>query len=416
MVKQARRKNSIHLKEKTPVSPKSHIHKTWQLLAATAVAALAVAACSSGSNNNSGGAASAGSGSSSGTAGSSGGGSAGGALKVALILDGSANDGDYNQEGYQNFQSAIGSFGSKVVSTVKQNVPESPQAAQVVQNLIAQGYRLFFINGTGYETYMQPIAQSHPDIRIEEFESAVTGNNYGAYNINIADSAYIGGMMLAAASKSGHLGIVASFPFPGILTQINGVELGARAVNPNATLHALFVSSFYDPGKERQAAQALISGGADGIVDIQNDATVCQTAQTDGVPCVGQTLINGPSYGPNTYLSDFRFIWTPIYHQVISDTLNKTPVPQSIFAGYPEGATGMGPLGPAYSKDVSPSVQSQITTKEAALKAGSFHVYTGPISDQQGQVKVPSGQTLGANQILSINWAVQGVIGNISKS
>lgn len=393
------------------MSHNRRVKKRWLVLATVAVAAAGLSACGGG-----GGANTAGSSTGSSTGSSSPAANSGSPLKVALILDGSAKDGDYNQEGYQNFQSAVSSLGSKVQSTVKQNVPESPQAAQVVQTLIGQGYKLFFVNGTGYETYLQPIATSHPDIRIEEFESAVTGSNYGAYNIDIAQSAYIGGMMLAAASKTGRLGIVASFPFPGILTQVNGVELGAKAINPNATLHVLFVSSFYDPAKERQAAQALISGGVDGIVDIQNDPTVCQTAQSDGVFCVGQTLINGPSYGPTTYLADFRFIWTPIYHQVMSDMLAGKSVSSSIFDGYPEGATGIGPLGPAYAKDVSAANQSKITAKEAALKSGSFNVYTGPISDQAGQVKVAAGQSLGPSQILSINWAVQGVIGTISKS
>jgi len=379
----------------------------WLIFMSLVLGAFALSACGSSSNKSSN------PGTSPNSTGSKGSGSA---LKVALILDGSSNDGDYNQEGYENFQAAVSTFGSKVASTVKQNVPESPQAAQVVQGLISQGYKLFFVNGTGYETYLQPLAQANPDIRIEEFESAVTGSNYGAYNIDIAQSAYIGGMMLASASKSGRLGIVASFPFPGILTQINGVELGAQAINPNATLHVLFVSSFYDPAKERQAAQALISGGVDGIVDIQNDATVCQTAQADGVPCVAQTLINGPSYGPTTYLADFRFIWTPIYSSVISDMLQNQPVPQSIFYGYPQGATGIGPKGSAYAKLVSSADQAKIAAKEAALKSGSFDVYTGPISDQSGQVKVPAGQKLTSTQILSINWAVQGVIGNISKS
>ena len=336
-----------------------------------------------------------------------------GPLKVALILDGSAHDGDYNQLGYTDFEAAIRQFGSRVEATVEQNIPEGPTVAPLVDGLIGSGYTLFFIHGTGYETYLKPVAQAHPQIRIEEFESAVTARNYGAYNIDIAQSAYLGGMMLAAASKTGHLGIVASFPFPGILTQINGVELGAKAIKPRATLHVLFVSSFYDPAKEGQAAQALISAGADGIVDIQNDPAACETAQRDHVPCVGQTLVNGPSYGPTTYLADFRFIWTPIYKQVLSDVLAKRSVPKSIFAGYPQGATGLGPFGRAYNRLVPAPIRAKIAAKAVALRAGKFHVYEGPLVDQQGQVKVRAGHRLTVSQILSLNWVVKGVIGNV---
>jgi len=335
-------------------------------------------------------------------------------LKVALILGGAINDGDYNQMGYVNFEAAIKYFGSKVESTVKENVADGPGVAQVADSLIAAGYTLFFVNTTGMETYLQPVAKAHPNIRVEEFESAVTGSNYGAYNIDIAQSAYIAGMILAGASHTGDLGVVTSFPFPDILTTVNGLELGAQAVNPKATLHVLFVSSFYDPATERQAAKALVSDGVDALVDTQNDATVCQVAQSDGIPCVGQTMFNGPSYGPTTYLTDFRLIWTPIFKQVMADVLAKRPVPTSLFEGYPQGATGLGPFGPAYDNLVSASVRAKAMAKQAEIRAGTFNPYQGPIYDQQGKLKVPAGKSLSASQILSLTWVVKGVIGKVS--
>jgi basic membrane lipoprotein Med (substrate-binding protein (PBP1-ABC) superfamily) len=334
-----------------------------------------------------------------------------GPLKVALILDGPNNDNSYNQVGYDGFEAAQHHFGSAMQSTVEQNVPESPQAAQVVEGLIGKGYTLFFIHGTGYETYLKPVALAHPGIRIEEFESAVTGTNYGAYNIDYSQPSYIVGMMLAAASKTGHLGAVASFPFPGILSIVDGMELGAQAVNPKATMHVLYVSSFDDPAKETLAAQALVNGGADALADVQDDPATCQVAQKDHVPCTDQNLITSASYGPTTYLASYFYDFTPIYEQILGDVLAKKSVPTSIFEGWTNGAVRVGSFGPAYDKLVPPSMRARIVAKEAALRAGTFHVYQGPIVDQQGQTKVPTGKRLNASQILSLNWAVKGVIG-----
>jgi len=378
-----------------------------------AVLALAVVAagCSSSSSSSSSA-----SGSSTGATGSTGStsGSAGSPLKVAFIYDGSATDENFNQEADIGRQAVEAQYGSKVQTTFKENVPEGPSATQVAQSLISQGYKLFFVNGTGFETYFQPLAKANPDVRFEEFESAVSGGNYGAYNVNIAEADYLAGMALAAGSKTGHLGIVASFPFPGILTQINGFELGAQAVNPNATLRTVFISSFYDPAKETQAAQALVSGGADGLVADLNDGNTCQVAEKAGIPCIANTLLNGASDGPTTYLTDARFVWTPIMIQVVGDVLAGKTVSDSIFEGYAQGAAALGPDGPAYDKWVSPTVQSQMAAKEAALKSGTFNVYQGPLKDQTGAVRVPAGQALAPDQITSIHWAVQGVIGSIS--
>jgi basic membrane lipoprotein Med (substrate-binding protein (PBP1-ABC) superfamily) len=373
--------------------------KAWRLAVAAAAMATLCTACGSSTTSKTS---------------TSSGSSSHGPLKVALILDGTENDNSYNQVGYEGLEAAQLHFGSAMQSTVEQNVAEGPPSAQLVEGLIGQGYTLFFIDGTGWETYLQPVAKAHPNIRIEEFESAVTSSNYGAYNIDYSQASYVVGMMLAAASKTGDLGMVTSFPFPGILTIINGMELGAQAVNPRAKMHVLFVSSFDDPAKESLAAQALITDGADALADVQDDPTTCQVAQKDNVPCTDQNLIKSASYGPTTYLASYFYNFTPIYEQIIADTLAKKAIPTSIFEGWNQGAESVGSYGPAYDKLVPASDRTKIAAKVAALSAGTFHLYEGPIVDQQGKTKVPAGQLLDANQILSINWVVKGVIGNIS--
>lgn len=339
----------------------------------------------------------------------------GSVLKVGYLLDGSSTDSDYNEQQYRNAEAAQSKFGAKVSTTIKQNVPQGPQAAQTVKAMIAEGDKLIFITTTGDETYLKPVAAANPGVRIENFESAVTAPNYGAYNVNIGQGAYVGGMTMAGASKTGHLGVVASFPFPGILQQVNGLELGAQAVNPNATLKVIFVSSFFDPAKESQAAQALISSGVDAIADIQNDQAPCVVAEKDNVPCEAQTLLNGPSYAPKMFLSDFNYNWTPIFEKAISLTLAGQAVPQSIFYGWPEGATEVVEKGANWGTLVSANAQSEIAAKEKALDNG-LKIFAGPIDDQSGNVKVPAGQTLSESQILSLNWAVKGVIGSVSSS
>ncbi|MGH9056492.1 MAG: BMP family ABC transporter substrate-binding protein [Acidimicrobiales bacterium] len=339
----------------------------------------------------------------------------GNVLKVGYLLDGSITDSDYNEQQYRNAEAAQSSIGSKISTDIKQNVPQGPQAAQTVKAMIASGDKLIFITTTGDETYLKSVAAANPGIRFENFESAITEPNYGAYNVNIGQGAYIGGMTMAGASKTGHLGVVASFPFPGILQQVNGLELGAQAVNPNATLKVIFVSSFFDPAKESQAAQALIASGVDAIADIQNDQAACVTAETDNVPCEAQTLLNGPSYAPKMFLSDFNYNWTPIFEKVISLTLAGQTIPQSIFYGWPEGATQIAEKGANWGTLVSTTAQSEIAAKETALQNG-LKIFKGPIEDQSGNVKVPAGQTLSVSQILSLNWAVKGVIGSVSAS
>lgn len=358
---------------------------------------LALSACSSGGGGSSGATA-----------------SSSGPLKVAFVYNGSVTDQNWNQQAYNNQKTVEQDLGSKIQTTFVQNVAQGASVTPTLQSLISKGYKLIFMNTAGYETNVKQLAPKNPDVRFEEFESSATAPNSGMYNINIADADYIAGMMLASASKTGHLGTVASFPFPGIITQLDGLMLGARAVNPNATLKVTFLSSFYDPAKEDQAATALVNAGIDGLFNQLNDANTCQVAEKTNVPCVANTTLNGDSFGPHTYLSDARFNWTPVFEKIINMVRNGQKVPNNVFMTYQDGAAEMGPTGPSYSTWVNATDQAKITAKEAAMKNGTFTAYTGPISDQSGKVRVPAGQKLTPDQISSISWPVQGIIGSFS--
>lgn len=379
-----------------------HAHKVRVAVAAVvAAASLILAGCSSSPGQ-----------SSSSQASSSG--SHAAPLKVAFIYNGSITDGNWTQRGDQTGRvAAQKKFGDKIQTTYLQNIPQGPAATTAVNKLVQQGYKLFFLNSAGYETYMKPIAAAHPDVRFEEFEGSFQSSNYGVWNSDIAQATYIAGMMLASASKTGKIGMVNSFPFPGIITQINGLTLGARAVNPNATVQVIFVSSFFDPSKETLAAQGLISNGVDAIANGANDPAACVVAQKQDIPCMAQEQYNGESQGPSTYLASYLYIHTPAVEKVIQLTLDGKPVPKSIFMGWKDGAVGLDTTTPAYEKWVDASARAKIAGAEKALSDGTLDVHAGPIKDQNGTVRVPAGKSLTPDQILSINWGVQGIIGDL---
>jgi basic membrane protein A len=65
-----------------------------------------------------------------------------------------------------------------------------------------------------------------------------------------------------------------------------------------------------------------------------------------------------------------------------------------------------------FGTSVPQNVRDAINQKKNALKDGSFYEFTGPIKDQSGAVHVPAGQKLTLNDVLTMDWFVQGVIGN----
>ena len=59
----------------------------------------------------------------------------------------------------------------------------------------------------------------------------------------------------------GVAGYIASFPIPEVVMGINAFILGAQSVNPEYKLKVVWANTWFDPGKERDAAVALASQG-----------------------------------------------------------------------------------------------------------------------------------------------------------
>lgn len=336
---------------------------------------------------------------------------AGKVLHVGFIYIGSITDGSWNQlwdtYGRKYIQQT---FGSRVQVDFKQNVPLGPPATQAAESLINGGDTLIIATSGGYEQYLKPVAVAHPKVQFEQFETTYTAPNYHDFDVNIAQPAYIAGMMLAAAAKKNEIGLVEPFPEPALVTVVNAIELGAQAINPNMKTKVIFISSFFDPSKETLSARALAAGGAGALASSVDDPSVCVYAQKVGLPCASEQLTNGPSFGPTTFLVSWLYVWKPFMHALISSVLAGKPIPEYPVYSWDQGGVGLGALGKSYNQLVPAADRTKIKKVETELKNGTFNVYTGPIKDQSGAVRVPAGQKLTPKQNLAISYAVQGVV------
>jgi simple sugar transport system substrate-binding protein len=71
----------------------------------------------------------------------------------------------------------------------------------------------------------------------------------------------------------------------------------------------------------------------------------------------------------------------------------------------------VGDFGPKVPKPV----QDEILAKQKAVGTGKLQAFAGPISDNEGKLVLPAGQTLSDAQILNMNYLVQGVVGRITR-
>jgi basic membrane protein A and related proteins len=355
--------------------------------AVTMIAGLGVAAC--------------GGGGSSGTSPSS------GQVKAAWIYVGPTTDHGWTQAHDEGRKYVEQQLGSAVKTTYKENVPEGPQVAQVVEDLIRDGNKIIFGTSFGFQDAMYDEAVKHPDVKFEQATGTKTAANMAEYFGAAEDADYLTGMALGAATKKGKIGFVAPFPIPEVIREINAIALGAQTTHPGATVQVVWTNTWFDPTKEKQAAQSLISVGVDAIGQGQDSPATGDAAKAAKIPWSGYDS-DQSSYAPDIWLTGTVYHWGPYYAKRVKAVLDGNWKTDNYYGSLADGLVGLAPFG----QSVPASVQQQIKTKMDALKSGSFYEFAGPLKDQTGAVHVPAGKKLTVADLYGMDWFVQGVIGN----
>jgi len=299
------------------------------------------------------------------------------------------------------------SFGGRVQTMFKENVPEGPQVGQVITQLVNQGANIIFATSFGYQAAMVAAAKQYPNVRFEQATGTELSTNLAEYYGAGEDGDYLSGMAAGAASKSGKIGFVAPYPIPEVIREIDAFTMGARAVNPNATVKVVWTNTWFAPATERQAAESLVAAGVDVLGDGQDSPTTGQVAEAAGLKWTGYDS-DQTSFAPKAWLTATTYNWGPYYTQEVTAAMDGTWKSHFYYGGLADGFVVMAPFG----SSVSAATQAAITAKEDAIKAGTFDPFTGPITKQDGSAGVPAGTTLTVADKYVLSWFVQGVIGS----
>ncbi|MEO6354840.1 MAG: BMP family ABC transporter substrate-binding protein, partial [Burkholderiaceae bacterium] len=173
-------------------------------------------------------------------------------------------------------------LGAKITTKVVENVPEGADAERVIRDLAQQGSKLIFTTSFGYMNPTLKVAKQFPDVKFVHLTGYKTAANVATANARFYEARYLAGVLTGKMSKTGVAGYVAAFPIPEVLQGINAFTRGFRSVNPKAEVKVVWVNSWFDPGKERDAALTLISQGADVVTHHTDSTAVVQAAEEKG--------------------------------------------------------------------------------------------------------------------------------------
>lgn len=329
-------------------------------------------------------------------------------LKIGQVNASPAAEIGWSKQHALGIDAIKAAFGDRVEVTVVDNTFLPQDAERVFRDLAAQGHRLIFGTSFSLGQPMQKVAPQFPDVAWEHCSGIVHLPNLGTFEAKYYEGMYIAGIAAGHMTRTGKLGFVGGFPIPDIVGPGNAFLLGARTVNPDITCSVVFLNSWFDPGKEKEAAQALMAQGADVILGMTDTGVCVQAAQEAGVYSVGYAS-DLTSFGPDSQLTSVVLDWSSDYVGAAQKVLDGNWTSESRWDGLAGGVVTLAPFNAAIPEDVRVKLDAAVE----GVKSGEIQPYAGEIKDNQGNVIVAEGEVLPGDAVRGINWLAEGMIGTL---
>lgn len=324
-------------------------------------------------------------------------------LKVGFVYVGPPGDHGWTYQHDQARLALEAALGDKVETTFVENVAEGPDAERVIRQLAAAGNGLIFTTSFGFMNPTLNVAKRFPDVIFEHATGYKRSDNVSTYSARFYEGRYVLGQIAGKMSETGIVGYVASFPIPEVVRGINAFLLGMQSVRDDATLKVVWVNSWFDPGKESDAAKALIDQGADIITQHTDSPAPLQVAEQRGKYAFGQAS-NMIAFAPNAQLTAIVNDWSGYYIEQTKAVIAGTWESSDTWGGLASGMVVM-----AEYTNMPDEVAAMARATEEAIRSGELHPFQGPLTNQAGEQVIGEGETLDDGTLAGMNWYVQGV-------
>jgi simple sugar transport system substrate-binding protein len=331
-------------------------------------------------------------------------------MKVGFVYVGPVGDHGWTYEHDQGRLAVEKAFGDKVKTTYVENVSEGPDATRVIQQLARSGHDMIFTTSFGFMNPTLKVAKTFPKVKFEHATGFKRAANVSTYSARFYEGRTVIGLIAGKMTKSNTIGYIASFPIPEVVRGINAAYLAAKSVNPDVKMKIVWVNTWFDPGKEADAAKALIDQGADILMQHTDSPAAMQIAEERGIMAFGQAS-DMVKFGPNAQLTSIIDDWAPYYIARVQAAMDGTWKSQDTWDGIKQGMVAMADFSHKIPTDVQAMAQKAVDD----IVAGTRHSFTGPINKQDGSPWLKAGETASDGDLASMNFYVEGVDGALPK-
>ena len=329
-------------------------------------------------------------------------------LQVAFMHENPVGEGGWTLS-HENARLALEEhFGDQIVTTALDSVPPGSDAERTLTRLARDGNQLIFATSFGFMNAAQRVSRRFPNTFFEHASGHLTAKNVGTYQVRAYQGRYLSGIAAGRVTETDRIGYVAPFAIPEVLRGINAFTLGVKSVNPDAVVDVVWISTWSDAPRAREAADLLIAKGADVITHHTETSAAIQAADLAGVWSVGyQSDRSGAA--PNKHLVSVIHNWLPIYIRKVQSVLDGNWESSIDWAGLDEEASQLISWGAS----VPPEVIDEVNQVRQQIADGELEPFTGPLSDRDGSIHLRNGEIMDDNRLMAMRWLVPGVLGSL---
>ncbi|MCH2075842.1 MAG: BMP family ABC transporter substrate-binding protein [Rhodobacteraceae bacterium] len=328
--------------------------------------------------------------------------------KVGFVYVGPIGDGGWTYEHHQGLLAVEEEFGDKVETMYVENVPEGADAERVMTQMALQGADLIFTTSFGYMDPTINVAAKFPDVKFEHATGFKRADNVSTYSARFYEGRAVQGHIAGKLTQTNKVGYIASFPIPEVIRGINSAYLHAQKVNPDVEFNIIWVFTWFDPTKEADAAKALIDQGADIILQHTDSTAPLAAAEEAGVLGFGQAS-DMAAFTETSRIGSIIDNWAPYYIERTRAVMDGTWESVDTWDGMDTGMVEMG----AMTDKIPADVQAEAEAMMAAIAAGEYHPFTGPINKQDGSVWLAEGEVADDGALAGLSFYIEGVTGDI---
>jgi basic membrane protein A len=328
---------------------------------------------------------------------------AGDKVKVGFIYVGPTGDHGWTYRHDIGRQDVEKHFGDKVETTFIESVKYGPDSERAIRAMAKSGADIIFATSFGYMEPMLKVAKEFPNVKFEHATGYKQSKNMSSYGLRLYQARHVQGVIAGMMTKTNKICYVGAFPIPEVIREINTYYLGAKSVNPDVDIDIIWVNTWYNPGREADAAKVMIAEGCDMVAQHTDSPAPLQTAEKAGVFGFGQAS-NQYKFAPKAQLTATIDNWSPYYIAKVQAVMDGTWKSGDYFGHMKDDVVQMAPFTnmPDDVKAFAQKIKDGITN-------GKYFAFTGPIKDNTGKLQLKDGEIADDGHLNSMMYYVEGI-------